>query len=57
LRNDGLAIRGIEHPLGERGGGIVRQQNVQRAGRSSSRQNTNLLPGMGVVGVMHARDA
>jgi hypothetical protein len=50
LRDDSLAIRGIEHPLGERGGRIVRQQNVQCAGRPSSRPNTDLLPGMGVGG-------
>ena len=36
-----LAIRRVEHPLRQGGGGIVWQEHVQRAGGSSARQHPN----------------
>jgi len=57
LPDYGLAIRDIEHPFRERGGGVIRQQHLHCARRLPSRQYPNLLPGMGVVRVVHAHNA
>ena len=51
-----MAIGGIEHPLGQGGGRLVRQQNVKSAGRAAARQYSHFTSGVRMMRVMHARN-
>jgi hypothetical protein len=51
-----MAIGGIEHPLGQGGCRLVRQQNVKSAGRAAARQDSHFTSGVRMMRVMHARN-